>query len=256
MAIKAMEKGKHVICEKPLAIRYEDARKMCECADKNNVRLGVCFQNRYNEQSVYLKNLVDSCELGSVIAMKGFVTWDRDESYYNADDWHGTLRKEGGGVIINQCIHTIDLLGWIAGSDIKSVKGSISQKRLEGIVETEDTADALITFENSIQALFYGTLCYSGNSPVFIEIKCERGRIVMYDEISVYRDGMDKETISFERPHGKNDYWGNSHIKLIDDFYSAILSGKSFLLSGEESLRAIKIVDMLYKSAAPEAERG
>ncbi|MCD7827548.1 MAG: Gfo/Idh/MocA family oxidoreductase [Clostridiales bacterium] len=246
MAIKAMREGKHVLTEKPLAITYEDALEMCRCAEENNVRLGVCFQNRYNEQSVFIKNLIDGGELGTVTSLKGFVTWDRDEKYYNADNWHGTLEKEGGGVVINQAIHTIDLLAWFSGGNPESVTGSISQKRLKGKVETEDTADALIKFDNGVQALFYGTLCNKGNSPVFVEVKCEKGKIVMYDEISVYRDGTEKKTVTFQTAHGKYDYWGNSHSLLIEDFYSSVLNNTEFSLNGREGLKSLKIVSGIY----------
>lgn len=247
-ALKAMELGKHVFCEKPLAIHYDDAEKMCECAKRNNVYLGTCFQNRYNQQSIYVKNLIDSGELGMVKALKGFVTWERDEAYYNADNWHGTLDKEGGGVVINQAIHTLDLMQWFISSEITDVYGSVSQKKLFGKVETEDTADALIKFENGVTALFYGTLCFCGNSPVFIEILCEKGRIVMYDDVTVYNDGEDKQILNFGKALGTKSYWGLGHKLIINDFYDSIINKKPFALSGDEGKKAVKIVDMLYKS--------
>lgn len=249
MAVSAMNNGKHVLCEKPLAIHYSDAVKMCECAQKNNVYLGVCFQNRYNPASQYMKNLLDSGGLGAVTAVKGMVTWSRDESYYNADDWHGTLEKEGGGVVINQSIHTIDLMQWLSGSDIESVSGSVSQKKLAGKIETEDTADARIRFENGVEAVFYATLGYSVNSPVFLEVICEKGRIVLYDDLTVYRDGATGSKMTFDKTVGDNSYWGSGHKMLIDDFYDSILNGKKFTLSGEEGAKAVKIVDALYSDA-------
>lgn len=249
MAMGAMRNGKHVLCEKPLAIHYEDALNMCQCAKENAVYLGVCFQNRYNPSSEYIRNLLKSDELGKIRALKGIVTWDRDEDYYNADDWHGTLKKEGGGVVINQAIHTLDLLQWFADADIAEVYGSISQKRLMGKVETEDTADALIKFSDGASALFYGSLCYHGNSPVFLEIKCDNGKIVMYDDIHVFRNDKETETVTFKNESGKKSYWGNSHKLLISDFYDSIINNKPFPVSGESGLNAVKIVDVLYKNA-------
>lgn len=248
MAILAMNCGKHVFCEKPLAIHYEDAVKMCGCARKNNVYLGTCFQNRYNVSSVFLKELVKSEKLGRVEGIKANVTWDRDEKYYS-DDWHGTLIKEGGGVIINQCIHTLDLIQWLIDDEVVSVDGSISQKRLKGKVETEDTADALITFKNGVTALFYGTLCYNDNSPVFLEILFENGKAVMYDDLFVYNENGEKEIVSLDKAMGKNSYWGNGHEIIINDFYESILAGKEFPVCGESGSAAVKIVDLFYKSA-------
>lgn len=248
MAIKAMNKGKHVLCEKPLAVTYDDALKMCECAERNNVYLGTCFQNRYNESSQYIKKLLESGEMGGIRGIKGIVTWDRDEEYYS-DDWHGTLEKEGGGVVINQSIHTLDLMQWLMNSEVADVKGSISQKRLAGIVETEDTADALITFENGCQGLFYATLCYCANSHVFVEILCEKGKIVMYDDLAILRKGEEKTTVTFEHGKGEKGYWGNSHSKLIDDFYNCIINGADFEVSCRSGIKAVKIVDSLYTDA-------
>lgn len=248
MAIKAMNLGKHVLCEKPLAITYDDAVKMCECAEKNNVYLGTCFQNRYNESSQYIKKLLQSGEMGEINGIKGMVTWDRDEEYYS-DDWHGTLDKEGGGVVINQSIHTLDLMQWLVSSEVVDIKGSISQKRLEGKVETEDTADALITFENGCQGLFYATLCYCANSPVFIEILCEKGKIVMYDDLAILRKGEEKHTVAFEHTKGDKGYWGNSHGKLIDEFYTSVITHSDFEVTCRSGIKAVKIVDGLYRNA-------
>ena len=248
MAITAMEKGKHVFCEKPLAIHYEDALEMCECAEKNNVYLAACFQNRYNLSSVYLKDLVKSEKLGKIVAVKANVTWDRDEEYYS-DDWHGTLEKEGGGVIINQCIHTIDLMQWLVDSEVVSVDGSVSQKRLKGKVETEDTADALIKFSNGVEALFYGTLCYKANSSVFLEILFEKGKAVMYDDLVVTDENGNREVIALKKSKDAKNYWGTSHKIIIDDFYDCVINKKEFIVNGSSGSIAVKIVDELYKSA-------
>ena len=248
MAIAAMEKGKHVFCEKPLAIFYDDALRMCECAKQNNVYLAACFQNRYNLSSVYLKELVKSEKLGKIVAVKGNVTWDRDEEYYS-DDWHGTLEKEGGGVIINQCIHTLDLIQWLVDDEVVSVDGSISQKRLKGKVETEDTADALIKFRNGTEALFYGTLCYKSNSAVFLEILFEKGKAVMYDDIVVTDEKGNREVVELDKLTGAKNYWGSSHKIIINDFYDCIINEKDFSVDGKSGSVAVKIVDELYKSA-------
>lgn len=248
MSIKAMNKGIHVLCEKPLAVTYDDAVKMCECAEKNNVYLGTCFQNRYNQSSRYIKKLLESGEMGDIECIKGIVTWDRDEKYYS-DDWHGTLAKEGGGVVINQSIHTLDLMQWLVGSEVVDVKASISQKRLAGKVETEDTADALITFENGCQGIFYATLCYGMNSPVFVEILCQNGKIVMYDDLAVLRKGEEKQVVNFEHGKGDKGYWGNSHGMLIDDFYKSITTSSDFEVACRSGIKAVRIVDSLYTNA-------
>ncbi len=248
-AIKAMNNGKHVFCEKPLAIKYEDALDMCECAKNNNVYLATCFQNRFNETSVFLKQKATSGEMGKIIAVKSNVTWCRDEKYF-ADDWHGTLEKEGGGLMINQCIHTVDLIQWLVDSDVISVEASISRKKFEGIIETEDTADALIKFQNGAEALFYGSLCFKSNSSVFLEIVFENGKIIMYDDMTVVDSNGNKEMITFKKPAiGEKDYWGSGHTFIINEFYDALINKRPFDVTGEEGSRAVKIINMLYENA-------
>ncbi len=248
MAIKAMKKGVNVLTEKPMAIEYSDALKMCETAEKNNVHLGVCFQNRYNSTSVFIKEKIESGEAGKLIGMRGIVNWRRDKDYFS-DPWHGTLDKEGGGVVINQSIHTIDLMQWLASSDVKKVSGSVSTKRLYDTIETEDTADAYIEFENGVSALFFGSLNYVYNAPVFLEVVCENMRFVLEDELNVYYKDGHKDVITFEKGKGRKDYWGINHAKLIDEFYNSVINGRPFFIDGREGAKAVKIVDMLYKSA-------
>lgn len=249
MGLKAMRAGKHVLCEKPLAIMTADAEAMINCARENNVRLGVVFQNRYNESSRIIKNLLDTNEMGRLIAEKAMLAWDRDMTYYSQDNWHGVLAKEGGGVVINQAIHTLDLISWFANARVESINASISQKRLKGLVETEDTADALIKFENGVTAVFYATLCYSCNSPVYIELFCENGRIIFNGDILILRNDKEPEYIKIDSATGAKSYWGNSHDVLIKDFYHSLETGEKFPITGEDALAAVKIVNGIYDNA-------
>ena len=246
MAIKAMRAGKAVFCEKPMAMSYADALRVAGVARETGAYFGCCFQNRYNFASREVKRLTDSGELGELRGIRAFVTWDRGEDYYNADDWHGTLQKEGGGVCINQAIHTLDLVQWFAGADITDVKGTISQKRLGGIVETEDTADALIAFSNGVKAVFFGTLCYTDNSPVFIEVMGSRGRAVISDELTIMTDNG-RQVLPLDHSGGPKGYWGKGHIAIIEDFYDAINSRRPFAVDADEAAKAVKIVDGIYR---------
>ena len=130
-----------------------------------------------------------------------------------------------------------------------SVDGSISQKRLKGKVETEDTADALIKFRNGTEALFYGTLCYKANSSVFLEILFEKGKAVMYDDIVVTDENGNREVVELDKLTGAKNYWGSSHKIIINDFYDCIINEKDFSVDGNSGSVAVKIVDELYKSA-------
>ena len=246
MAIKAIRAHKHVLTEKPMAMRYSDAVEMVKTAEENGVYLGVCYQNRYNASSVALKELIGSGELGAVTGIKGSVTWDRGADYYAADAWRGTLAYEGGGVLINQAIHTLDLIQWLCPGEYKSVKGSASQKRLGGVVETEDTADALISFDSGVNALFYASICYSANAPVNIEVDCEKGRLLFNGDLFIMKDGSPAEIMPFTQKKGEKAYWGDSHSLLINNFYSSVINKTPFAVDGKEGLPALRIISDIY----------
>ena len=127
VVIEAMEHGKHVLCEKPMALDPADAEKMIEVRDRTGRTLGICFQNRYNDSSRYMRSLMDSGRMGKVLGARGAVFWNRNPEYYTESDWRGTLDKEGGSALENQAIHTFDLMQWLT-VPIKTVEASCSTK--------------------------------------------------------------------------------------------------------------------------------
>lgn len=249
MAITALNKGKHVLTEKPLAISSLDAERMCKTAKEKGLYLGVCFQNRYNQSTDYIKEILDSDRLGKIKGVKAMVIWDRSEEYYCSGVWRGKIATEGGGVLINQAIHTLDLVQWFVNSKVTDIKASISTKRLYDCVETEDTADALITFENGVKAIFFASLCSVENSPVYLEIMCDKGKIVLSDKLLIKELGKDDLILDINRPKGEKAYWGEGHNRLIEEFYKSIIDNKEFLIDGESAKTATNIVEKIYNYA-------
>lgn len=249
MAVDALLAGKHVLCEKPMALSKEDAKRIMEARDKSGRNLGICFQNRYNEASVYMKKLLESGELGEITGARGQVTWNRKPEYYTQSSWRGKWATEGGGVLINQAIHTFDLLQWLT-CPVKTVEASISTKRLKEAIEVEDTVDVLMTGENGQRMLFYASNCYVKNAPVELEIICENGSIKMVgNEVVTEKNGqITKKDYSSGTVLGK-DYWGSGHGFLIDDFYQCIQTGKAFPVSGEEAVVSVRLLEAVYRSA-------
>ncbi|NLA77138.1 MAG: Gfo/Idh/MocA family oxidoreductase [Clostridiales bacterium] len=246
MALEAMAHGKHVLTEKPIAISIEDAEGMIAASKKHGVSLAVNFQNRYNESSRYIKKLLSSGALGKVKGARAFVVWDRDESYYNSAEWRGTWSMEGGGVLINQALHTVDLMQWLIGESVAGVKGSISTKRLSEFIEVEDTADALITFESGTRLVIYATLAYAANSPILMEFVCENGMITVGSDIRVSINGKPDEVQDINHIIGEKGYWGTGHSALIADFYDSIINKRRYMIDGEEGIKALKIVEEIY----------
>ncbi|NMP38025.1 MAG: Gfo/Idh/MocA family oxidoreductase [Clostridiales bacterium] len=247
MALRAMAAGKHVLTEKPMAISVEDARRMIEASEKYGVSLAVNFQNRYNEASLYLRQLLGSGKLGKIKGARAFVIWDRDEAYYNSGEWRGKWSTEGGGVLINQALHTVDLMQWLIGERVSSVKGSISTKRLSDTIEVEDTADALVTFESGARLVIFATLAYAANSPILMEFICENGIITVGSDIRVKLNGQPETVEDINHISGEKGYWGTGHPALIADFYDSIVNNRPYGISGSEGIKALEIVEEIYR---------
>ncbi|MCP3775152.1 Gfo/Idh/MocA family oxidoreductase [Paenibacillus sp. MZ04-78.2] len=250
MTVDALAAGKHVLTEKPMAENKASARTMLEAAAKHtNVQLGVIFQNRYNPASVRMKQAIDSGELGKLLCMKGIVTWHRSPQYYETA-WKGRWATEGGGVLINQAIHTLDLLQWFGG-EVESIKGSISTDALEGVIEVEDSAHAHLVFASGATAVFYATNAYGVNSPVELELVFEQGRLHLQgDTLFLHQNGT-SAVLSEPVPNdlGEKSYWGVSHGYQIRDFYEHVLDGRPYPLNGPEGYKALRLVTDIYESS-------
>lgn len=250
MTVDALKAGKHVLTEKPMAENKASAQTMLDAAKEyTDVQLGVIFQNRYNPSSKRMKQAVESGEFGKLLCMKGIVTWARGPAYYETE-WKGKWATEGGGVLINQAIHTLDLLQWLGG-DIASIKGSISNDSLEGVIEVEDTAHAFIQFKNDVKAVFYATNAYGKSTPIEVELIFENAVLSQRgDTLYLEQDG--KQTVLAEplkNDLGEKAYWGVSHQFQIRDFYEHILEGKHFWIDGPEGYRAFRLVMDIYESS-------
>ena len=122
MAIECLRRGVHVLLEKPVATTVADGEAVVRAAEASTATVGVCFQNRFNPTVRAIRDLLDAGTLGDLLGGRAAVTWFRDESYYEARPWRGRWAESGGGVLINQAIHTLDLLQWFLG-DVTTVRG-------------------------------------------------------------------------------------------------------------------------------------
>jgi predicted dehydrogenase len=250
MAVAALKKGIHVLCEKPCAISEEGLSELRKAQDESSASFGVCFQNRYIESVKAVKDIIDKKIFGKVEAVRAFVHWSRDENYYS-DDWHGKLSKEGGGVTVNQAIHTQDLIRYLIGSDVSSVTAHTFNDHLKGIIEVEDTVHALFTYENEVTALFNATTAFSDNRPFMIDIICKKATLRIEGERAyIVRNGKIKP-IRLKKASaftGKS-YWGSGHTPLIKDFYASIEKGKPFPIDAYEGGKAVEEFLAVYRSS-------
>lgn len=254
VTIDAAKKGIHVLTEKPMSIHYQDAVEMIEAADEADVTLGVIFQNRYNPGSQLIKKMIEAGDLGAIKSGKLSVTWDRSDEYYQNSDWKGTWEQEGGGVVIDQAIHTMDLMRWFVNSDLKYVDASISNRAHE-LIEVEDAAEGVIAYQNGVVTAFHAINYYTYDAPVEIELHCEKGiakmvadqaTVTLNDGQVFIADNNPLETFTYE--DGVKGYWGVSHVKQINNFYET-LTGKSKLdIPAEEALKTQEMISAIYQS--------
>lgn len=251
VAISAFEKGVHVLTEKPMDIDYASAENAVKTAKEKGVLYGVIMQCRYNNSAKLVKSVVESGKLGKIISARSVLTWTRPDEYYQESDWKGTWDKEGGGVVIDQAIHSIDLVNWIVGSEAESVSCSMAN-RGHSIVNVEDSAEGLITYKNGVKYGFYCMNNYGVDEPIEIKLYCEKGKVTFgYDDAYIeYNDGnreeahQDENTQEYE---GGKDYWGFQHIRQIEQFYKACLGQAPLEISGEEALKTHKLIMEIYQ---------
>ena len=242
--------GVNVLSEKPMDISVDAAKAAIAEAKERGVLYGVILQCRYNPSSRLVKKAIESGKLGRVISARSTLTWKRERDYYANSDWNGTWDMEGGGVIINQAIHSVDLVNWMIDSDFDTVSCTMSQRQDKSI-EVEDTAEGLVTYKNGAKYAFYATNNYGCDEPIEIRLYCERGKVVFdYNNATItYNDGTVEEAHPDENPMvypGGEVYWGVQHIRQIEQFYKACLGLEPLEIDGEEALKTHLLVMKMY----------
>lgn len=253
VAISAFEKGINVLSEKPMSINYEDAENAVKTAERCAVKYGVVFQCRYNAPSLLVKKRITDGKLGAVKCGRTTLTWYRPDEYYKFSDWKGTWDKEGGGVIIDQAIHSIDLANWMIDSNPIEISSSL-HNRNHRIMEVEDSAEGLIKYENNAVLSFYAMNNYLVDEPIEIRLVCENGKAIFsYDKAVIEYNNGEKEECEnnpddMHKYSGGKDYWGFQHAVQIRQFYNALIGKEELEISGKEALKTQKIICDIYKN--------
>lgn len=251
IARDAFQSGIHVISEKPMSIEYHDAVKTVALAEELNLQYGVIFQCRYNTPSQVVKKRIIDGKLGAVKCGQTTLTWYRPENYYHNSDWKGTWDKEGGGVIIDQAIHSLDLANWFINSSPVEVQASLHNRNHHTMV-VEDSAEGLITYENGCLLSFFAMNNYLIDEPIEIRLLCENGTVrLSYDDALItYNDGsvecVQNEPQKIVSYTGGKPYWGSQHAVQIHQFYKAVLGMEPLEISGREALKIQKIICDIY----------
>ena len=260
VAILAASAGKHVMVEKPLETTLERADLIRDACRKAGVKLAVVFQSRFSHASSLLRKAIEEGRLGRITLADAYVKWWRSQEYYDTGVWKGTRSLDGGGSLMNQSIHAIDLLQWFAGpvKAVSAFSGLLAHDR----IEVEDTAVAALEFESGALGVVEGTTAAYPGFLKRIEISGEKGTVIMEEEdILTWKfreerpedDRVRKEFASRKSSGGGAAEPGaisvEGHIKQFADFIEAIEEDRPPLVDGVEGRKAVEIVLAIYQSA-------
>ena len=250
MACECLNRGINVYLEKPIAISEEELCRIEEAAAKSTAKITVSFQNRRIVQNRLFNDLVE--QDGGAKAGRGMVTWNRDEAYYTADDWHGRLAREGGGLMINQAIHTLDMLQQIFPEKILSVRGMTALWENEAFSEVEDNASFLVNLEGGKRIVFFGTNNYSVDAHIFYEVLTNNGTRITGMGGHIYRNGVQMDTDEVRQQFDGKACWGYGHRVCVREFYDAIRDGGEVPVPLASAARTMRILFSLYRSNGKE----
>lgn len=259
LTIAALETGAHVLCEKPLAPEARDADAMIATADRAGRLLGVCFQQRFRPVIAAARQLVDEGRLGTLVRASIVDPLYRPNAYYRTAGWRGTWKGEGGGVLMNQAPHTLDLLCHLAGPPV-TVWG-VAQRRAQPM-EAEDTATALLSYEGGA----VGTIAVSTLEPGVqrIELVGDRGRIEIVAESIVFErfeppisEHLRSATEMFAQPERVTEAVGlppgrGDHRDVHADFAAAVLEGREPRVPARDALCSLELANAIVLSTHEE----
>lgn len=250
-----VEKGIHIYLEKPLAHTLEEGLSIVQLEERfPNVKICVSLQNRLNTTFNVLKNEVASGRYGKIVGIKGIVTWFRPKSYYYTKAWRGQKEYAGGGVLINQAIHTLDLIQ-LLGGEIESIRGKLSNLH-DYNLKVEDTAVVNMYFTSGAKGLLVATTANAVDSTIELEVVCEQAQFTIRND-ALYQTIRDQDEVKLtedERLQGDKFYYGAGHHKLINQFYHCILEKKSDYIHAKDALISLRIIDAIEKSSIKEKE--
>jgi len=250
----AARQGLHVLTEKPIDVTVAQADALIAECKQANVKLGVCFQDRVSPDIARLKQLIDAGRVGQPILCSGYVKWFRPPEYYANSRWRGTRAFDGGGALINQGVHTIDLLLWLMG-DVERVYARTLTALHE--IEVEDTVVATLEFANgAVGTIEVGTSIYPGYQRR-VEVSGSEGTIVLEHDRIVRADLRRADPTLVTQTESNTNASASSpivsdvsgHRRLIEDFLRAIETGGSPICDGREGRRSVELIEAIYESS-------
>ena len=260
IVINCLNKGINVICDKPAGVYTKQVLEMNEVAKKAGAKFAMMFNQRTNCVYRKMRELINSGEIGEIQRVTWIITdWFRTQFYYDSGSWRATWAGEGGGVLINQCPHQIDLVSWVVGKMPKSVRGFCKYGHWHDI-EVEDEVTAYFEYDNGATGVFITTTCEAGGTNRF-EVVGNKGKLVAenkkltytklamgakeYSETTDKKFGEMDKTVEEVELDGLNE----QHIGILNNFTAAILGKEPLYVSGVEGIDGVEIMDAMLLSS-------
>lgn len=259
MAMEALDRDINILCEKPIGVSTEEVNKLYKTLEKSKGIMAMMFNQRTNSMYKYLKDVLDSGQMGEIRRTSWIVTnWYRTQEYYESSPWRGTWNGEGGGVLINQCPHNLDLWQWICGMP-KSVYAFCHEGKWHDI-EVEDDVTAYVEYPNGATGTFItSTGEYPGSNR--LEISCDRGKLLCEDgKVTKYtlKESLKQYSNNTGDLFAKPEYITENivipndnlqHRGIIQNFVNAILYDEQLIASGEEGIKSLELSNGMYLSS-------
>ncbi len=243
MTLEALKRNINVFLEKPICIDDGDIEKIKAAEADSTARVCICFQTRFNRSTELASEYLT--KQGGAKNAYATVIWNRGDSYYNSAPWRGKKATEGGGVMINQAIHTIDLLCYFLGKP-KKIQAIFAKLRKSDAIDVEDMCDCQIEFENGKQAIVFATTNHAGCDTSSIHLESDNSTVDITND-TLYINGEKINDRSTDPYIGKRCY-GTSHPVIIEKFYTALLAGTEVPVSIDSAEWTMRIVLASYYS--------
>ncbi len=250
--------GKHVLCEKPLDIKPERITRMIEACKSGGVKLGAILQSRTHPDTIRAREAIAQGELGQMVLGDAFLKNFRDQAYYDSAGWRGTWEADGGGALMNQGIHGVDLLIWLMNDEVESVFARADHLLRD--IEVEDTCVATLKFKGGAFGSIIGTTTCNPGEPSRTELHGESGTIIIYgteivrwavtdEEDGRAKDAFERKQIDAAGMVADAAKPAAGHDVLVADMVKAVKEDRDPYVTGESARKSVDLILAIYESA-------
>jgi UDP-N-acetyl-2-amino-2-deoxyglucuronate dehydrogenase len=256
IALRCLDLGVHLIIEKPITLSLTEVDQIIAKSNATGLKVAACHQNRFNKSIQAIKKSVDSGQFGKMSHGSANVRWNRGKSYYDQASWRGTWEQDGGA-LMNQSIHTIDLLRWLMGDEITEVYG-ITKRQIHDYLETEDLGTALIRFKNGAIGIVEGTTnIYPNDLEATLLLFGEKGTVKaggkatnILEEFKIADFDGDLDLYKQANSENSPNVYGFGHTRVYEDMIGAINEDREPYVTAQDGRNALELVLAIYLSSA------